>query len=84
MRVTKAQEGFAIQEFFSYSDFAFPGTKMTIKMHILEMHIIEWMSTYNAGLGLMGEQGTEAIHAHFKQSCIGPGRMAVWQTKCSG
>ena len=37
-------------------------------MHILEMHIIEWMSTtYNAGLGLMGEQGTEAIHAHFKQ-----------------
>ena len=30
-------------------------------MHILEMHIIEWMSTYNAGLGLMGEQGTEAI-----------------------
>ena len=40
-------------------------------MHILEMHIIEWMSTYNAGpiagLGLMGEQGIEAIHAHFKQ-----------------
>ena len=34
-------------------------------MHILEMHIIEWMSTYNAGLGLMGEQGTEAIHAHY-------------------
>ena len=30
-------------------------------MHILEMHIIEWMSTYNAGLGLMGEQGTETI-----------------------
>ena len=53
---------------FSYSNFAFPETNRTIKMHIvLEMHIIEWMSTYNAGLGLMGEQGTEAIHAHFKQ-----------------
>ena len=43
-------------------------------MHILEMHIIEWMSTYNAGFGLMGEQGTEVIHAHFKQV------MAVWQS----
>ena len=31
------------------------------------MHISEWMSTYNAGFGLMGEQGTEAIHAHFNK-----------------
>ena len=45
-------------------------------MHILEMHIIEWMSTYNAGLGLMSEQGTEALHAHFKQVVC----MAVWQS----
>ena len=36
-------------------------------MHILEMHISEWMSTYNAGFGLMGEQGTEAIYAHFNK-----------------
>ena len=36
-------------------------------MHILEMHIIKWMNTYNAGFGLMGEQGTEAIHAHFNK-----------------
>ena len=33
-------------------------------MHILEMHVNEWMEAYNAGFALMGEQGTEAIHAH--------------------
>lgn len=34
------------------------------------MHSIsEWMSseTYNAEFGLMGEQGTEAMHAHFNK-----------------
>ena len=36
-------------------------------MHILEMQIKEWMSTYNAGFGLMGKQGTEAIHVHFNK-----------------
>ena len=41
--------------------------RRTVKMHILEMHNIEWMSTYNAGFGLMGEQGTDAIHAHFNK-----------------
>ena len=62
---------FLIIIIFSYSNFAFPETRRTIIMHILEMHIIEWMGTYNAGLGLIG---TEAIHAHFKQV------MAVWQS----
>ena len=47
-------------------------------MHILEMHINEWMEAYNAGFGLMSEQGTEAIHAHFN------GCMAVWPIKWSG
>ena len=31
------------------------------------MHISEWMEAYNAGFGLMGEQGTEAILAHFNK-----------------
>ena len=41
-------------------------------MNLLEMLIIEWMSTY-AGFGLMGEQVTEAIHA-----C--PFQQAVYRT----
>ena len=40
----------------------FPGIKRMVKMHINE-----WMEAYNAGFGLMDEQGTEAIHAHFNK-----------------
>ena len=29
---------------------------------ILEHHVSEWVDMYNAGFGVMGEQGTEAIH----------------------
>ena len=34
-------------------------------MHILEDHMLEWVSTHLAGCGLMGEQGAESIHAKF-------------------
>ena len=44
-------------------------------MHILEMHINEYR------FGLMGEQVTEAIHAHLISYT---GRMAVWPIKWSG
>ena len=57
----------SIQEFFGYLDHAFPGMKRTVKMHLLEHHVSEWVDMYNAGFGLMGEQGTEAIHNHFNQ-----------------
>ena len=50
--------------FITNFDSAFPGTKRTVKMHILEMHNIEWMSTYKAGFGLMGEKGT---NVHFNK-----------------
>ena len=36
-------------------------------MHILEAHMTEWMRIHNAGFGIMGEQGSEAIHAHFNK-----------------
>ena len=41
------------------------GMKRTVKMHLLEDHMVEWMSTHQAGCGLMGEQGDESIHAKF-------------------
>ena len=36
-------------------------------MHLLEDHLVEWISTHHAGFGLpvMGEQGAESIHAKF-------------------
>ena len=33
-------------------------------MHILEDHVVPWMSQWHLGSGLMGEQGAESIHAH--------------------
>ncbi len=35
------------------------------KMHMLESHVVEWLYERKVGLGLMGEQGAESIHAYF-------------------
>ena len=40
-----------------------PETPIIPKQHILEMHCIPWIQTYGFGMGLMGEQGGELIHA---------------------
>ena len=44
-------------------DSTFGVIKRTVKMHLLEDHMVEWISTHQAGCGLMGEQGAESIHA---------------------
>ena len=41
----------------------------------LEHHVSEWVDMCNAGFGLMGEQGTEAIHNHFNQLYM----QDIWQ-----
>ena len=46
-------------------DSTFGVIKRTVKMHLLEDHMVEWISTHQAGCGLMGEQGAESIHAKF-------------------
>ena len=53
-------------------------------MRILPMRISEWMEVYNTGFGLMGEQGTEAIHAHFHKLYRAYGSMVnkVQRMKC--
>ena len=56
--------------------YGFPGMKKTVKMHLLEHHVSEWVDMYNAGFGLMGEQGTKAIHYHFNQLYRTYGSMA--------
>ncbi|KAL5477393.1 hypothetical protein EMCRGX_G024188 [Ephydatia muelleri] len=57
--------GQAIKNFFCSFDRDFKGIARTLKMHILEDHMLEWLSMHQAGFGLMGEQGAESFHAKF-------------------
>lgn len=41
----------------------FPDATILPKMHILEQHVVPWIKKWGVGLGLMGEQGAESIHA---------------------
>ena len=34
-------------------------------MHLLEDHLVPFLKSNGAGLGLLGEQGAESIHARF-------------------
>ena len=43
---------------------SFPQATVIPKMHILEDHVIPWFEWWHLGLGIMGEQGAESIHAH--------------------
>ena len=43
----------------------FPQSTITPKLHMLEKHITPWLRKWNVGFGLMGEQGSESIHAYF-------------------
>ena len=40
---------------FATLDSTFGGMKRTVNVHILEDHMVDWLSTYQAGCGLMGE-----------------------------
>ena len=55
----------AIKKFFATLDCTFGVVKRTVKMHLLEDHMVEWITAHQAGCGLMGEQGAESIHAKF-------------------
>ena len=43
----------------------FPQETTTPKMHLLEEHVVPWISKWKVGLGFHGEQGGESIHARF-------------------
>ena len=40
----------------------FKGARRTIKVHILEHHMLDCIRAHLAGCGLMGEQGADSIH----------------------
>ena len=43
----------------------FKGARRTIKVHILEHHMLDCIRSHLAGCGLMGEQGADSIHSQF-------------------
>ena len=56
-----------ITDFLLYYRKTFPTATTTPKLHMLEDHVIEFIQRWKVGLGLMGEQGAESIHARFNQ-----------------
>ena len=49
----------------SYYRHTFPHATVLPKMHMLEKHVLPWMREWGVGLGMIGEQGAESIHAYF-------------------
>lgn len=41
----------------------FPSATVLPKMHFMEQHLVPWLEEIGVGLGVMGEQGAESIHA---------------------
>ena len=52
-----------IQHFMSFYRAEFPWATVLPKMQVMEDHTIPWLRKYRVGVGLMGEQGAESIHA---------------------
>ncbi len=47
----------------------FPDATVTVKLHLLEDHVVSFIGRWNGvGFGLLGEQGSESIHADFNNS----------------
>jgi hypothetical protein len=53
----------AIDRYMSFYRKALPSSKVMPKQHILESHCIPFIQRTKFGLGLMGEQGGEQLHA---------------------
>ncbi|KAI8481626.1 hypothetical protein Bbelb_406270 [Branchiostoma belcheri] len=53
----------AIKSLMAFYRETFPTSSITVKMHMLEDHVVDWIRTWGFGLGFHGEQGIEEIHA---------------------
>lgn len=54
-----------IDKFLEFYRDAFPEATVTPKLHMMEDHIVPFLRQWKRGLGLLGEQGAESIHARF-------------------
>lgn len=55
----------AIKELMSFFRSTWPNVSMTPKLHMLEDHILQFITKWRVGLGLYNEQGGEGIHPKF-------------------
>ncbi|CAH1248771.1 Hypp8401 [Branchiostoma lanceolatum] len=55
----------AIKEFMLYYRTHVPDGTVPVKMHMLEDHVVPCIRRWGFGLGFMGEQGVEHVHALF-------------------
>lgn len=52
-----------IDKFLSLYRDSFPHATITPKLHMLEDHVIPFLTKWGVGLGFLGEHGAESIHA---------------------
>ena len=64
-----------IDELLNYYRVTFPTATITPKLHMLEDHVVEFIQKWRVGLGMMGEQGAESIHARFNHLSRAYGNM---------
>ncbi len=56
-----------IDAFLLFYRSSFPHATITPKLHMVEDHIVDFIRRWRVGLGMLGEQGAESIHARFNQ-----------------
>ena len=56
-----------IDEFLSCLRENWPAASITLKLHILEKHVIPFIEKWKAGCGFYGEHGGESIHQVLKK-----------------
>lgn len=54
-----------IDQFLEFYRDSFPKATITPKIHMLEDHMVDFFRNWKVGLGFLGEQGAESIHARF-------------------
>ncbi|KAI8515685.1 hypothetical protein Bbelb_064980 [Branchiostoma belcheri] len=55
----------SIKHFLAKYRELFPTSSVSVKMHLLEEHVIPWIRCWGVGLGFHWEQGVEQVHAVF-------------------
>ena len=57
--------GSDIENFMNFYRSNFPQASVTPKLHLLEDHVVEFLEQWRVGLGMLGEEGAESIHAAY-------------------
>ena len=56
-----------ITDFLCHYRTAFPMATITPKLHMIKDHVVDFISVWKVGMGMLGEQGAESIHTVFNQ-----------------